>query len=137
MDNFDLRKYLAEGRLFEEKKVITNIEDLKSLEDYEDAVTGIRDDAMFDSATDLAKVYGFKSYQDYIDKAHYNYTDDEINHYHYLEEFLPIARENAEINPIELDKSVKGLLRLYDIKFRVDLKKLIAREAIDDFDSWE
>ena len=136
MDNFDLRKYLAEGRLFEEKKVITNIEDLKSLEDYEDAVTGIRDDAMFDSATDLAKVYGFKSYQDYYDKAYEN-PDEDINHYHYLEEFLPIARENAEINPIELDKTVKGLLRLYDIKFPVDLKKLIAREAIDDFDSWE
>jgi len=136
MDNFDLRKYLAEGRLFEDKKAIVNIEDLKSHPDFYEAVSGIRDDAMWDSATDLAKEYGFESYQDYYDKAYEN-PDEDINHDHYVETFLPIARENATINSEELDRTVKDFLKYYDIKFSVDLKKLIAREARDDFDSWQ
>ena len=136
MDNFDLRKYLAEGRLFENKEDINNKRELISNDDYYAAISDVRDDAMWNSATSLAKEYGFESYQDYYDKAYEN-PDDEINHEHYQEVFLPIARENAEINPRILDRAVEEFSKYYRVTFDVDLKKLFSQEARNDFGSWQ
>ena len=64
-------------------------------------------------------------------------SDDEINHEHYQEVFLPIARENAEINPRILDRAVEEFSKYYRVTFDVDLKKLFSQEARNDFGSWQ
>ena len=110
--------------------------ELTSNDDYYAAISDVRDDTMWNSATSLAKEYGFESYQDYYDKAYEN-PDDEINHEHYQEVFLPIARENAEINPRILDRAVEEFSKYYRVTFDVDLKKLFSQEARNDFGSWQ
>ena len=130
-------KFLNEGVVNEEEKEdIDSMDDLELNSDYYEAIGDVRDTAMWNSATDLAKEYGFKSYQDYYDKA-YDNPDEEINHEHYQEEFLPVARENAEIDLKILDRAVSEFLKYYNITFDIDLKKIFYTEAKDDFGSWQ
>jgi len=132
------RKYLNEGVINEEieKEDIDSMDDLELNSDYYEAIGDVRDTAVWNSATDLAKEYGFESYQDYYDKAYEN-PDDEINHEHYQEEFLPVARENAEIDPKILDRAVAEFTKYYNVTFDVDLRKLFYTEAKNDFGSWQ
>jgi hypothetical protein len=132
------RKYLNEGVVNEEieKEDIDNMDDLELNSDYYEVIGDIRDDAVWNSATALAKEYGFDSYQDYYDKAYEN-PDDEINHDHYQDEFLPVARENAEIDPKILDQELRHFLKWNNVTFDVDLKKLFYTKAKNDFGSWQ
>jgi len=119
-----------------EKEDIDNMDDLELNSDYYEAIGDVRDTAVWNSATDLAKEYGFDSYQDYYDKAYEN-PDDEINHDHYQEEFLPVARENARVDYKVLDRAVAEFLKYYNVTFDVDLRKLFYTEAKNDFGSWQ
>ena len=130
------RKYLTEGVINEEEKEdIDNMADLEDNDGYQEAWNNIAADAVREQGEDLAKEYGFESYDEYYEKAYEN-PDGEINHEHYQEEFLPIARENARVDYKVLDEELKEFLEYYNITFDVDLRiKMIidSMAGIEDY----
>tara|TARA_B110000977_G_scaffold192522_1_gene266154 strand:- start:1022 stop:1420 length:399 start_codon:yes stop_codon:yes gene_type:complete len=124
------RKYLNEGVINEEEKEdIDSMDDLELNSEYTEAVYMIVDDAVGNASTNLAKEMGYDSYQSYIDDV-----GDESDSY--KEEFMPIARENAEIDYKVLDKELKQFLGWYNVTFEVDLRRKMFNDAQEGFSDY-
>ena len=140
MKDFDLRKYLAEGKLLneeeEEKEDIDSMDDLEDNDIYQEAWNNVASEAVREQGEALAKEYGFESYDEYYEKAYEN-PDDEINHEHYQEEFLPVARENAEIDYKVLDEELKEFLEYCNITFEVELRKKMIIDSMAGIEDYQ
>ena len=72
---------------------------------------------------------GYDSYQSYIEDV-----GDESDSY--KEEFMPLARENAEIDYKILDQELRQFLRWNNVTFEVDLRRKMFEAAVKGFSDY-
>ena len=101
------------------------------LYDYYDENTYIIElssDAMYRSANEIAKEWGFKSYE----KAY-----EKLNWETYRHEFLTDVMSNASIDTELLNNCINQLLEEYDITFEINLHQYLYEQAVNNFEGWE
>ena len=129
LDSWALGEGVIDGEGEEDKEDVDSMEDLEDNSDYQEAVYSIIDDAVGNASTNLAKEMGYDSYQSYIEDV-----GDESDSY--KEEFMPLARENAEIDYKILDQELRQFLRWNNVTFEVDLRRKMFDDAQKGFSDY-